>query len=134
MIYTWEISDLFEQCNTKYNLWTSSWKNSKLVVVTACDSSNSFETIFSKTVNDLYAVVVDFFWNLVEIKLQYSCYISFKDFKVNFIFNVRYSVDYKTLILTPTIHWLWAFPELFSESPHIESTLTYSSQYNSEIW
>jgi len=69
------ISDIFEQRNTNFNLRTLSGSYLKLLVFTTYDGSDSSETVSPRIVNDLHAVVSEFFQNLEEIKLQCSCYI-----------------------------------------------------------
>ena len=96
-IYTWEISDIFEQSNVNCNLWACIRKLFK-IFLTNCDSSDYSELVSSGTVDHLHVGVSVFskFWK----KSNCNAHVIYllKDFEIILIFNVKYLVDYKTLI------------------------------------
>ena len=61
MSHTWKISDIFEQCNANYKLWSNDMKwFLKNLVLIICDCSDLSETISLETIKDLHAIVMDF--------------------------------------------------------------------------
>ena len=55
-----KISDIFEQSNANYNLRASLGSYLKVIVLPTYDGSDSSEMISLRTVNDLYAVMLEF--------------------------------------------------------------------------